>query len=180
METNVKTQALNKQKSFAFGKDIYLLGQDMEGTNYWLEAPKWDCGWYWGFGYVETYTNNRNPSLSKDISSHQHIDSSFMGSSEYYDTEKGCFRKGEYIHNIYDSPKLSVKTFTSEEGWELSELFNQFYFLREAAENFGRGKCHTASTKAPSWEKKDLAKEINEIHIPNVTKRILEILSPDK
>jgi hypothetical protein len=62
---------------------------------------------------------------------------------------------------------------------ELTELFNQFYFLKSAAENFGRGKCHTANTTAPKWEKKDLAKEINEIHIPNVTNRILEILSPE-
>lgn len=178
METT--TQQLKKRQSFAFGKDIYLLGQDSDGTNYWLEAPKWDCGWYWGFGYVETYTDNENPSKARDMESHQHIDSSFMGSQEYYDSEKQCSRKGEYVNNIYDSPRLPIKTFTENEGWELSELFNQFYFLREAAENFGRGKCHTANTKAPKWEKKDLAKEINEVHIPAVTKRILEILTPSK
>ena len=37
---------------------FYLLGRDEEGINYWLEEPSWDCGWYWGFGYVETYTTN--------------------------------------------------------------------------------------------------------------------------
>lgn len=172
------TKQIEKTKSKAFGKDVYLLGEDSDGTYYWLEAPKWDCGWYWGFGYVETYTNNKRPDISKDINSHQHIGSSFMGAVDYYDTEKQCFRKGEYIHNIYDSPALVNKTFTQNEGWELSELFNQFYFLRSAAENFGRGKCHTANTKAPNWEDKELAKKINEKLIPAVTARILEILSP--
>lgn len=172
------TKQIEKTKSKAFGKDVYLLGEDSDGTYYWLEAPKWDCGWYWGFGYVETYINNKRPDISKDINSHQHIDSSFMGAVDYYDTEKQCFRKGEYIHNIYDSPALVNKTFTEKEGWELSELFKQFYFLQSAAENFGRGKCHTADTKAPNWEDKELAKKINEKLIPAVTSRILEILSP--
>lgn len=177
-QTQTAVTTLPKTKSHAFKKDIYLLGADADGINYWLEAPSWDCGWYWGFGYVETYTNNKNPSISKDINSHEHIESSFMGKSQKYDSTKGCFIDGEYIHNIYDSPRLSSKTFTKEEGWELSELFNQFYFLKEAAANFGRGKCHIAETKAPKWENKELSKEINEKHIPAVTARILEILSP--
>jgi hypothetical protein len=46
---------LSKRKSHAFGKDIYLIGKDKSGTNYWLESPSWDCDWYWGFGYIETY-----------------------------------------------------------------------------------------------------------------------------
>ena len=41
-----------KRKSFAFNKDIYFLGTDKNGVNYWLEAAKWNCGWYWGGGYV--------------------------------------------------------------------------------------------------------------------------------
>jgi hypothetical protein len=73
----MKTQ-IKKEQNFAFGKDVFLLGQDKEGIKYWLEAPKFDCGWYWGFGYVETYTNNDNPGKAKDINSHQHIDSSFI------------------------------------------------------------------------------------------------------
>jgi len=167
-----------KRKSHAFGKDVYLLGTDKEGIRYWLEAPTWDCGWYWGFGYVETYHNNAMPTRAKDIDSHTHIDSAFIGKHEYYDTTTKTRKLSEYIHNIYDNPTLCSKTFNEKEGWELSELFNQFYFLRQAAENFGRGKCHTANTTAPSWEKKDLAKEINEVHIPAVTARILQILSP--
>jgi len=34
---------ISKQKSRAFGKDIYLIGEDKDGIKYWLEQPKWDC-----------------------------------------------------------------------------------------------------------------------------------------
>jgi hypothetical protein len=180
MKTATVNTQIKKQKDNAFSKEIYLLGIDSDGVKYWLEAPTWDCGWCWGFGYVETFTNNNHPSRSKDIDSHQHIKSSFLGEQDYYDSEKGCFRKGDYISNIFDSPKLAAKTFTKDEGWELTELFNQFYFLQDAAENFGRGKCNTADTSIKSWKDEVLTYKINKELIPMVTARILEILSPSK
>jgi len=96
-----------------FGKNIYLLGRDSDGINYWLESPSFDCGWYWGFGYVETYTNNVNPNLAKDINSHSHIDS------------------GKYLI----SDELVNTTFSSVEKLKLIELFNTFYVLRKEADS---------------------------------------------
>ena len=154
---------LPKKKDHVFGKDVYLLGQNEQGINYWLEAPSWDCDWYWEFGYIETYTNNRSPSHSGDISSHQHADN-FM--SEYFTEWNGS------------KPILVEQTFDDKEGWELSELFKQFYFLKKAAEMFKDGKAHCANTEIPTWKKPKLVKEINETLIPTVTKRILEILTP--
>ncbi len=154
---------MEKRKSYAFGKVVYLLGKDERGVYYWLEAPRWECGWYWGFGYIETYTANKHPHLAKDITSHSHADK-FM--SEYFTSWNGS------------SPILKEKTFSDEEGWELSELFQQFYFLKEAAEMFGRGKANCAKTSIPLWKKPELVKEINEILIPRVTSRIIEILTP--
>lgn len=170
---------ISKNKSHAFGKDIFLLGTDIDGTNYWIEAPKWDCGWYWGFGYVETYTNNRNPEKSKDINSHQHIDSSFLGKQDVYNIEKQAYVSGKYVHNLYDSPNFAATTFTKDEGWTLSELFNSFYTLQRSAEFHGRGSSHTATN--PCAEKlmnKEWAKHINEVMIPEVTGKIIEILTP--
>ena len=114
---------MEKKKSHAFGKDIYLLGKDKDGINYWLEEASWDCGWYWGFGYVETYTNNKYPHLSRDINSHQHFD--------------GLFLKGA----IFDSFKsLLVETPLSDnEIWKLLELMDTFYTLRESADLFKNG-----------------------------------------
>lgn len=154
---------LVKTKTHAFGKDVFLLGEDKEGTKYWLESPKWECDWYWGFGYIETYTNNNNPAKSRDIQSHQHAND-FM--SKWFTEWNGS------------KPILEKTTFDEKEGWELSELFEQFYFLQKAAENFGRGKAYCSNTKIDNWAKPELAKEINEVIIPKVTARILEILSP--
>lgn len=161
MSTNIKQ--LPKQKTLAFKKDVYLLGADENGVKYWLEAPSWECGWYWGFGYIETYTNNDYPSKSKDINSHEHA-TDFM--SKWFTEWNGS------------KPQLAVMTFTEREGWELSELFKQFYFLKESAEYFKNGKANVSDTVAPRWEKPEFVTEINQILIPAITSRILEILTP--
>ena len=192
---------MDKRKSHAFKKDIYLLGADSCGNKYWLEAPSWDCKWYWGFGYIETYTNSDNPSISNDIISHQHwcnhmqdlkTEPWLIGYQEVkhenmapWDskTEDGkpyYFFHKEYVHNPYDNLYLVEKTFNKEEGWELGELFAQFYFLQQAAEMFKRGNAYVASTSINTWKDPVKVKEINEVLIPMVTKRILEILTPEK
>jgi hypothetical protein len=171
---------MEKETSHAFGKDVFLLGKDEEGKTVWLEEPKWDCGWYWGFGYVETYTGN-HPSHSRDIQSHTHF-SSLVGAQEYYDTEKGCFRKGEYIHNVYDSPRLVETAFSYNEGWKLSELFRQFYLLQKMAEFAGREKpnCHvTSDSGVDHGDMKEWSEHINKVMIPKITAKIMEILSPE-
>lgn len=152
---------LPKKKINKFG-DHYLLGKDTEGVQYWLEAPRWSCDWYWGFGYIHSFTNNRSPELSRDIQSLEHAEDFML----------------KWFRGCNDNARLAETTFTEKEGWELCELFKQFYFLRESAEHFGRGKCHVADTSAPLWQKPELAKEINEVLIPPVMDRILQILSP--
>lgn len=162
-------KVMKKEVNHAFGKDIYLLGKDENNRKYWLEAPSWDCDWYWGFGYVETYTNNKNPSIAKDIATHEHIDTSFLGKQGY-----------EYIHNLYDSPLLQETTFTMEEGWQLGELFKQFYLLQKMAEFTHREKPNCGITSSPI-EHGDLKlwnKDINEKMIPAITSKIMEILTP--
>lgn len=155
---------MEKQKSKAFGKDVYLLGADSEGVYYWLEAPTWDCGWYWGFGYIETYTNNKNPEYAKDINSHSHA-TNFL--SEYFTEWNGS------------EPILKDKTFSYPEGWELCELFKAFYLLQDYAELKYRGSMNCSSSEVvKKLEDKEEAKRINEKDIPSITARILEILTP--
>lgn len=152
-----------KTKARGFGKDVYLLGAGEDGTYYWLEAASWDCGWYWGFGYIETYTNNKNPSIARDIQSHEHADK-FM--SEFFTEWNGS------------KPRLTQRTFTEAEGWELCELFKQYYILKETAEYFGRGKAHVANTQIADYKKPELVKKINEVRMPAIFNRIYEILTP--
>lgn len=101
---------LNKRVSTAFGKQIFLIGCDTQGINYWLEAPSFDRGWYWSFGYVENYSNNKNPEKAKDIDGHQHWD----GLSENID--------------------FSKVTFSENEKNALNILFTTFYSLTEKAQ----------------------------------------------
>lgn len=167
---NIKLQ---KTKRHAFGKDIYLLGRDSDGTNYWLEAGSWDCGWYWGFGYVETYTRNNDPVGSKDIQSHQHIDSSFLG--------EGNAKDGGYCHNLFDSKLLASPVFTEDEGWKLSELFNSFYLLNKTADFFYTGGSGvTGILSIQKMKNKRIYELINKKLIPEIMSEIYKILEPKK
>lgn len=151
---------MKKSKKYAFGKDIYLLGVDKEGTKYWLESPSWDCNWYWGFGYVETYTNNNSPEKSRDIDSHTHI-------GGYTDRKK---------MNYVEGNDLMETTFNSEERKELKLLFEKFYLLKEKAEKYR----YTYKKGAEVYQEEEKQwKEINSVEIPIVFNRIIEILTPE-
>ena len=168
-----KTKYRLKKDTIGSGKNKkYLMGKNQRGEKVWLETPSWDCDWYWGFGYLTTKN------------SHTHV-YGLTSRHEYYDTEKQCYRlSSEYLHNIYDSPKLVETTFTEEEGWKLSELFKEFYLLKDMAEYTHRNpaSCNlTTSTVTPDPEKMaQWHKEINEVMIPLITAEILRMLTPEE
>ena len=145
---------MKKQTTVAFNKKIYLLGKDAEGTKYWLEAPSWDCDWYWGFGYVETYTNNDCPSRARDIESHQHFDGLFLNNSTVsaFDTFKAFFKE---------------TTLDQKEIHLLIDYMSSFYKLKDVAKTLGVGYSNMTET----------AKEINEKILPAIFKRIDILLS---
>lgn len=156
----LNTLNIPKEKDHAFRKDIYLLGRDKFGTKHWLEAPSWDCNWYWGFGYIETYTNNNSPSTRNDISSHSHA--------------------GNFMEYATSTDRILVETtFTEKEAWKLCELFTRFNLLSEMAGYYHRGGCNMTELHD---SKEDLAKckQINEEEIPYITSEILKILTPNK
>lgn len=157
---------MEKRKSHAFRKDVYLLGEDSDGIKYWLEAPSWDCGWYWGFGYVETYQNNREPSKARDIDSHSHFEGLVFKNG----------KDGKYIYHINDA--LPETPLTDSEAWELSDLMKRFYTLKESAAIFGRGTAHYTSNTGHDSTNKNMEKYINEVELPAIFKRVIEILSP--
>lgn len=146
-----------------FGKKCFLLGQDKDGINYFLEAATWDCEWYWGGGYVETYTNNCNPVLSKDIKSHQHFDGLFFGGRK----------------NGFDTFKefLPVNPFTDSEIWQICELMKSFYIARKYADMVYTGGAHyTKNPAAKIIKSEDEYKRINNIVIPAIMESLYKIL----
>ena len=154
---------MEKKTSYAFGKTIYLLGEDKDGVKYWLEQGSWDCDWYWGFGYIETYTNNKNPSRSKDISSHEHFDSKILNAGTYcFDTFKEIF----------------VKTpLNDKEIWTLCELMKTFYTLEKTSELYYKGSSHITNNPSKDLLKNDEEyQRINKILIPNIMEEVYKIL----
>lgn len=158
---------MKKKTSYAFGKEIYLLGKDKEGTLYWLEEPSWDCGWYWGFGYVETYTNNKNPHLAKDINSHQHFDGLFMRGPK---CEKDMFKE------------FFVETpLNDNEIWELCDYMKTFYTLKEVAELFKHGYSWcTEKAKIDNLQNKEQYDLVNKSWLPEVFERVKKLLKGDE
>lgn len=162
------TKLIEKKKSHAFKKDVYLLGI-LNGEQIWLEAPSWDCGWYWGFGYIETYTGT-NPATSRDITSHTHYNSLCFNSNN---------KEYKFIHILEDLKGLEACTLTRDEQWILSDLMKSFYTLKESAEIFYKGNSHYASSTGVDLKNEDYYNKINKELIPAITARIIELLTPN-
>lgn len=155
---------MEKRKSYAFGKDVYLLGKDKEGILYWLEAASWDCDWYWGLGYIVTYTNNKHPGRSKDINSHQHFNSLFFN----------CTNNGFDNFKNY----LTETPFNNNEIWRIMEIMKTLYTLKEYSETLHRGGSHYISNPCKDIIKNDDEyNRINKVVIPTLNKELYRILS---
>jgi hypothetical protein len=166
-KTEIFTET-KKRKDHAFGKDVYLLGWDKYHEQIWLEAASWDCGWYWGFGYVETYTG-KNPSTSRDINSHSHFDG-LVGFKT---------ADNKYIAHLNESPEMSATVLSDRESWELCDLMSSFYTLKKAAEIFRQGNSHLTSTTNADLKSEETVKLINETLLPRIFARVYEILDPN-
>lgn len=158
---------MKKKKIHVFNKDAYLLGEDASGRRYWLEEAKWDCEWYWGGGYVETYTNNRNPEQSRDIASHQHFDGMFFSRKvNGYDAFKAFFK---------------VTPFTDKEIWEILELMQSFYTARRYSDMLSIGGAHYTANPASETIKSPAEYDrINDKVIPAIMAELYKILGGDE
>ena len=145
----------------------YLLGRDKQGQYVWLEKESWDCGWYWGFGYLHTFTNNEHPTRSKDLASHTHFNSVFMKSPAF---TKKAFE--EYFEET---------TLTVDEMWILCDYMTIYYTLKDAARLFqcGHGGL-TSKAVIDGLKSEEMAAHINKVLLPELFKRIEELLSPAK
>ncbi len=109
---------------------------DGEVTIY-LEKHSWDCGWYWGFGYL----GNKNR--------HFHMHSMIPVKSS--ETHIAFETLGE---------ESELKLLPGIDGWKLMELFSRAYILKEYAEMRYTGSAHITSTE-PNVKNKEEAKKVN-------------------
>ena len=146
------------------GKRFHYIGADADGVNYWLQEAKFDCGWYWGLGYVETFTNNRNPSLSKDIGSHSHFNYMMDDAGDnWFDAFKVLFTA-----NRLDDSQI----------WKLVELMKSAYTARKYADMLHIGGAHYTRNPIKETIQADMSEydRINEKIIPEIMEKVYCIL----
>lgn len=154
---------MEKKVSQAFGKKNYLLGKDKKGIWYWLEEASWDCEWYWGFGYVRSYTNNEHPGMSRDLETHQHFDSLFL---------EGPHMCKEMFDNFFVETPLN-----NNEKWKLLELMKTIYTLKEYGEVVYRGGSHIADNPLKEVIKsQEEYNRINKVVLPQLFEEVYKIL----
>ena len=106
--TNLRVIIMAAKEKIYLGQLAY--GPVHEGEKIWLEKHSWDCGWYWGFGYI----GNRGL--------HFHIDSLIKAPAP-------C-----------EASRLFSKTKISDnDWWIIRDLFKQAYALKTAAEVYRHG-----------------------------------------
>lgn len=131
----------------------------------YLSAPSWDCGWYWGFGYL----GNKN--------CHYHVDG--LKKIETYDFDKRVFQY-EFVDLHAGFKKHFGDSFVVKEDrdvWTLAELFETFYALKETAEVLGRGGSHmTTNPCAALIKNSEEVERINKTVLPAIFDEIYKIL----
>lgn len=129
----------------------YLLGSH-EGEEIYLSAPSWNCGWYWGFGYLG---NGRR---------HYHLNGLNNGKNQ----------------NLYDAIQEHFGdslTINSNDLWVFCELVLTAYTLKETAEVLGRGGSYmTTNPCAELIKNPGEVERINETLLPAIFDEIDNIL----
>lgn len=140
-----------------------LLGQN-DGQNIYLSPPSWDCGWYWGFGYI----GNNN--------CHYHLEG--LKKIDTYDFEAKKFNtKIVDLHTgliEHFGDTLKIKT---SDLWSFVELVETAYHLRETAEILGRGGSHYTTNPCKDLIiNKEETERINNVVLPQIFEEIYKIL----
>ena len=130
------------------GDKILLFKKD--NNSYYLREPTFDCGWYWGLGYVATGRG-----------SHLHFDSYFKVIPFYDD-----------IFN--DTP------FTQKEKYIITDYMRQLYRLRDMADMLYLGNTNVTgdATVLEQFRESNMAeyKRINNVLIPTVWNALVDVL----
>lgn len=157
---------MNKKQIRVFGHNYYLLGTYKDGKKYYIQEPTWDCDWYWGGIYINSFTNNNQPERSKDIDLHTHFDYMFF---KY---------KGKTSWEILEQDFTDL-VLDHDEIWKVLELCKSFYILKEAAGFYHCGGANFTGSMVNELELKsnEMYKTIVKVQIPTILNKLKEILT---
>jgi len=140
-------------------KKKWFIGVSSYGGREYLEDFSWDCGWYWGGGYLG---NSRL---------HHHVDG--IGAYEninMFDAFKKYFDKSLAL--------------TDNQLWRFCDLFKQFYAYKQAAECFRHGGHYTSDGRNPEELQPLMADAVNNhikfVIIPEIRKLMDEVENNSK
>lgn len=124
---------IEKEKMDWHDSTYYLLGIGHDNTKYYLQRGKFDCGWYWSGGYINTFNRTKT-----DISLHTHYNCGEVNGNKFSDiTGEDCG-----FNAIFKQTPL-----TDDEKWIFHELMRTFYVMREAMDLSHRGGANISSYK---------------------------------
>lgn len=147
----------------------FLLGVTPDGEYLYMDKFSWDCGWYWGGGYLWGYRRNNRHS-----SSMVHFDSIFFKGNSRYVGMDDNLRSIDVVHNLKKS------ALTNPEWWRLMDLMKQFYTLKECAEVYQYGGHYSSSGRTEAEIDVGMAKIIN-MHIQDVIiPEVYKIIKPSE
>jgi hypothetical protein len=112
-------------------KEKIYLGT-FQGERYSLEKHSWDCGWYWGFGYVGNFRL------------YTHFSEVFLG--------KSFPRKKDF----------EELNFSEESWWVILDCFSQAYALKRAAEVYRHGAHIACDSRARLLVSEEMEKKLNQ------------------
>lgn len=150
------------------GKDKVFFGtRKSDGERIYITKPSWDCGWYWGFGYL----GNRRE--------HYHL-SSYQDKQRVLTDDKGKFHVFTEKRNInmYEAliEDYDLNSAIKENLWEFCEVVLTAYSLKKTAEVLGRGGSHMTSNPCSEIIKnKEEVERINEVVLPALFNKLNEI-----
>jgi hypothetical protein len=171
-----------KRKNYKF--KVYLgKTKGNQPERIYLTGFNWDCGWYWGGGYL----GNKNM--------HTHFNGCFLDVVDVRGHSLGNFvspwYKGSFPETATEISNgcsvwcdldffLDDAQFSASEWWRIKELYKQFYAIKEAAETFRHGGHCTSGNEQGRELNKDMENTMNDHIEKNIIPQIMIALKLNK
>lgn len=137
----------------------FLLGTNKDGEKVYLKKATFDCNWYWGIGYINTFNRNYT-----DITSHFHFDTTISTWDEFND--------------YFEETVL-----TREEIWQMLELMNTLYTLRKMSDIIHQKGSYISTNKVEYKlfeEYQPMYDKINNETIPTLLDEVYKLLGGEE
>lgn len=132
-------------------KKIYS-GVHKDYGQVWMPRASWDCGWYWGFGYIQ----------NSGVHTHFH-----------------CL---DQTKNLHDAIKSNFNHFelSDTQLWVFCELLKTAYALKETAKVLGRGGSHYTTNPCKDLIKNpEEVTRINKVVLPSLFEEIYKLFQKE-